>query len=65
MIHGFRYSLGVFRALSDIRRKMSVRSVCNISGLNQTSENVFFPDVSANSVLVFWYVDILGRRNMS
>ena len=43
---------GVFRAFSDIHRKMSDRYVCTIAGLILTSEIVCNPDVSANSVLV-------------
>ena len=59
--------LWVFMAFSDLRRKMSDRSVCKTGGLIQTSENVCIPDVSANSVLVLLYVAIfrLGHRNMS
>ena len=58
---------GLFRAFSSLHRKISGRSVCNIAGLIQTSENVCIPDVSANLVLVFLYVALihLGRRNMS
>ena len=41
--------VGVFGYL---HRKISDPCVCNIAGINQTSENVGFPDVSANSVLV-------------
>ena len=58
---------GVCREFSDLHRKISGRSVCDIASLIQTSENVCIPDVSTNSVLVLWYVAFfrLGRRNMS
>ena len=57
---------GPFRAFSALHLKKSDRSVFNIAGLIQTSENVCIPDVSANSVFVLWYVAILSlwRRNM-
>ena len=58
---------GVFRAFSDLHRKMSDRRVCNSAGLIHTSENVCIRDASANSVSVPLYVAIihLGRRTMS
>ena len=58
---------GVFRAFSDLHRKMSDRSICNIDRLIQTSENVYLPYVSAYSVLVLLCVAIihLGDWNMS
>ena len=65
MVHGFRYSLGVFKAFSDLHLKMSDRSVCNVAGLIQTSENGCIPVLSANYLLVLWYVAIRGRRKMS
>ena len=45
----------VFKVFSDLHRKISDRSVCNIAGLNQTSAKVCFPDVSTKSVLVLCY----------
>ena len=56
-----------FREIVDSHRKMSNRSVCSIAALIQKSENVCIPDVSANSVLVLWYLAILrqGRQKMS
>ena len=67
MVLRFRCSLGVFKAFSDLHRKMSDRSVCNVAGLIQTSENVCVTDVSAHSELLLLHVAILqpGRRNMS
>ena len=57
----------VFRAFCDLHGKMLDRSVCNIAGLIQTSENVYNPDVSTNSVLVLLFGAIvhLGHRYMS
>ena len=65
MVHGFRYSLGVVKAFSDLHPKMSDRSVCNIAGLIQTAENGCITVLSVNYLLVLWYVAIRGRRNMS
>ena len=48
-----------FRAFSDLHWKMSDRCVRNIAVLIHTSEKVFNPDVSANSVLVFLKVAFL------
>ena len=58
---------GVFRAFSNLHRKMSDCSICNIAGLIQTSENVCLPDKSTYPVLVLLCVTIihLGHRNMS
>ena len=39
---------GVFRTFSDLHRKMCDRRLCNVAGLNQISENVYFPDVLAS-----------------
>ena len=56
-----------FWHFSILHRKMSNRSVCNFAGLIETSDRFFIPDVSTNSVLVFFYVAIvdLGGQNMS
>ena len=67
MVLGSRYSLGVFKAFSDLHRKTSDRSVCNTAGLIQTSENVCIPDVSVHSVLDSLHMAFvhLERQKMS
>ena len=44
---------GLFGVFSDLHLKKSVLWVCSIANLNQISENVCSPDVSASSVLVY------------
>ena len=44
-------SWGMFGAFFDLRRKLSVHWVCNMVSLNQASEYVCSPDVSAGWVL--------------
>ena len=53
MVYGLKYPLASVWAFYDFYRKMSVLWVCNIANLNQKSENVCSPDVSASSVLVY------------
>ena len=45
---------GCLWAFSNLHRKLSVRWVCNILSLKQTSENICSPDVSTSSVLVYF-----------
>ena len=45
--------MGVFGAFSDLHRNMSVRWVCKIVSLKQSSEKVC-SDVSTSSVLVYY-----------